>query len=211
MINRAITSGLVGAAVFAFPASAGISSVSSSGPGGTTPILNVTTTADPLDTLFFSADFTAAAPIKLSITLGGDSTLGYFVDPTDVSIPNIMNDSGVSFPSFYVYLVGAADARIYSAFYDAGTFDAVPTFLPDLGHAHEVIFGGPPGLGSGDATGIGISFSFSTPPPMQTVEVILSPTPVLVPEPSTWGLMAAGFGSMALMRFARARNRRLVG
>ena len=97
---------LAAAAVFAFavPATAGIVSVSAAGPGGTASPLNIVTIFNTNDAVIYGADFTADAPIYITITLSaGGSNTQFFLAPGG----NLLtNNSGVTFSNFYMDLLG---------------------------------------------------------------------------------------------------------
>ena len=158
---------LAAAAAFAFavPATAGIVSVSAAGPGGTANPLNIVTIFNTNDAVIYGADFTADAPIYITITLSaGGSNTQFFLAPGG----NLLtNNSGVTFSNFYMDLLGYPPGTTLNGGGTAGNAFALPTFNAD---ATEAVFSGVsglpggPGLPNGFSTTLAIGISLASPP-----------------------------------------------
>lgn len=95
-MNKILTAAtLAAASVVAFvgPATAEIVSVTATGPGGTISPLDIATIVNTDDAVIYGADYTADAPIYITLTLsGGDSNTQFFV----AQGPNFLaNSSGL--------------------------------------------------------------------------------------------------------------------
>jgi PEP-CTERM motif len=212
-MNKILTAAALAAgyaAVFAGPAMAEIVSVSATGPGGTVSPLDIGTTVNTDDTVIYGSNYTAAAPIYITLTLGGgDSNTQFFV----VQSPNFLaNNSGVVFRNFYVDLVSAPRGTTFNEAGSAGNAFGTPIF--NAGMTGMVFPGVPalpggPGLPSGFVTQIGVGFTLASPADRtETVVLYLSPTPV--PEPSTWAMMTLGFAGLGFAGYRATRARRSV-
>ena len=213
-MNKILTAAALAAAyavAFAGPATAEITNVTATGPGGTVNSLVIGTVLNTDDAVLFGADYTAAAPIYLTLTLSADdSNTTFFVS----QIPNdnlLTNNSGVVFSNFYVDLVSAPKGTIFDA---AGASDAFgpPTFLAGqtmLVYPGVASLPGGPGLPNRFSTQLGFEFSLASPAVRtETVVLYLSPTPV--PEPSTWAMMMLGFAGLGFAGYRATRARRSV-
>ena len=203
---------LAAAAAFAFavPATAGIVSVSAAGPGGTASPLNIVTIFNTNDAVIYGADFTADAPIYITITLSaGGSNTQFFLAPGG----NLLtNNSGVTFSNFYMDLLGYPPGTTLNGGGTAGNAFALPTFNAD---ATEAVFSGVsglpggPGLPDGFSTTLAIGISLASPPVRtETIVLYIGPTPV--PEPSTWAMMMLGFAGLGFAGYRATRARRSV-
>ncbi len=161
--------------LFARNASAQITSVNASGPGGTVTDLAFTT-----DDIQYSADYTSRADIDFFITVSGPGSylIGY-------PIASVTNSTGSLFSSFYAYLVDApAGSTFNQAGWNSHVFSNDPIFTPPFPNTTELLFSGAPGLGAGDTTIIEAGFLIpAADSGTQSVEVILTPT--AIPEPSS--------------------------
>jgi PEP-CTERM motif len=174
--------------LLAAPASAQITSVSAAGPGGTVSSLAIGSTFFGTDdSIQFDANYTSPAPIVFTLTVDGSGD--YFIG---VPFGDITNGTGGSFPSFFAFLMGApAGVAFDGAGWDPAVFSSGTNFPPSTS---EVALNGPPGLGAGNSTGIEVFVSVPS-SGLETFEVVL--TPVAVPEPSTWAMLALGFAGLA--------------
>ena len=79
-MNKILTAALAAAyaLAFAFPATAEITNVTATGPGGTVNSLVIGTVLNTDDAVLFGADYTAAAPIYLTLTLSADDSNATF-------------------------------------------------------------------------------------------------------------------------------------
>jgi hypothetical protein len=199
MIRRLLCAGMLVSAFgvpFARNASAQITAVNASGPGGT-----VTDLAFTSDNIQYSADYTSRAEIDFFITVSGPGTY-------DVGFPiaNVTNSTGSLFSSFYAYLVDApAGSTFNSAGWNSNVFSNDPIFIPPFPNTTELLYSGAPGLAAGDTTIISAGFQIpAADSGTQSVEVIL--TPAAIPEPSSFvlGLIGtiAGLG-YCVRRFRR--------
>jgi hypothetical protein len=192
-----------GPALLARPASAEITAVSASGPGGTVSSLAIETTFTTDDSVQFDADYTSAAPIVLTLTVDGSGD--YFIG---VPIGSVTNSTSASFPSFFAFLEGApAGATFNEATWEDAVFTNGTSFIPAFPNTTEVSYNGPTGIGAGDSTSLNVGFSIpdSVTGP-ETFKVVLTPTTAAVPEPSTWAMMLVGFAGLAYAGFRRSRN-----
>ena len=204
MIRRLTCVGILVSAfssLFATHASAGFTSVSASGPGGTATNLAITTTFTTNDTINFDANYTSPAPIDFFLTLNGAGN--YFVSD---NVNDITNSTSSAFPSFYAFLVNApAGTTFNESSWEGAVFSNGTTIAPPYPNATSTTFMGPPGLAAGASTIIGVGFLISASGP-QSVELILTPTPLSVPEPSTFTLGL--IGAIAGLGYHARRSRR---
>jgi hypothetical protein len=190
----------VAAICIAAPASAAITSVSASGPGGTVSSLAIGTTFTTDDSVNFDATYTSPAPIIFTVTINGSGH--YFIGTTS----DVTNDTSASFPSFYALLVGAPSGAILNeASWQGATFSNGVSFTPPFPNTTEVSFNGPPGIGAGDTTQLGVGFTISN-SGSETFEVVLTPTVVSVPESSTWAMMLLGFAGLGFVGYRTTRK-----
>jgi hypothetical protein len=212
-MNKILTAAALAAAyavAFAGPATAEITNVTATGPGGTVNSLVIATADNTDDAVFYGSDYTAAAPIYLTLTLSaGDSNTNFFVS----QIPNdnfLANNSGVVFSNFYVDLVSAPKGTIFDAAGSSDNAFGPPTFLAGetmLFYPGVASLPGGPGLPNGFSTQLGFEFSLASPAARtETVVIYLSPTPL--PEPSTWAMMMLGFAGLGFASYRATRARR---
>jgi hypothetical protein len=202
MIRRLMCVGILVSAfgiLFVGHASAGFTSVSASGAGGTVTNLAIATTFSIDDSIQFDANYTSPAPIDLFLTLNG--TGNYFIG---APFGGITNSTSSTFPSFYAYLVNApAGSTFNESSWENGIFSNGTTSFPPYPNTTTVIFNGPPGIGAGGSTQIGVGFMINASGP-QSVEVVLTPTSI--PEPSTFTLGL--IGAIASLGYCPRRFRR---
>jgi hypothetical protein len=196
------------AVAFAGPATAEITNVTATGPGGTVNSLVIGTVDSTDDAVFYGSDYTAAAPIYLTLILSAGSNTNFFVS----QIPNdnfLVNNSGVVFSNFYVDLVSAPRGTMFTEAGSSGNAFGPPSFLggpTTLFFPGVASLPGGPGLPNGFQTQIGFEFSLASPATRtETVVIYLSPTPV--PEPSTWAMML-GFAGLGFASYRATRARR---
>jgi PEP-CTERM motif len=191
--------------LLARPASAEITSVSASGPGGTVSSLVIDTTFNTDDSVSFDATYTSAARIVLTLTLNGSGD--YFIGPEPSGV-TITNDTSASFPLFHALLVGAPTGVTFNeASWFPDVFSGGAGFIPSIFNATEVTFFGPPGIGAGDSSvlNLGILIPDSV-TGSQTFEVVLTPSVASVPEPSTWAMMLLGFVGLGYAGYRASRK-----
>jgi hypothetical protein len=205
MKNRMIGFGMLVAVLgvlSAGDASAGILSATASGPGGTVTNIVIDTANVTNDAISFDATYTALAPITFDLTVSGPGE--YFIGFLTGSLTN---STGSSFSSFYTYLENApSGSEMNEAGYNSFVFSSV-TFIPEV-NPTSITFNGPPGLATGGTTDIYTAIDIpGSVSGTQTFQVVWTPTPLSVPEPSTLvlGLTAAivGLGCLAPRRARR--------
>jgi hypothetical protein len=186
--------------LIARPASATITSVSASRPGGTVSSLAIDTTFTTDDSVSFDATYTSPSWIVLTLSVDGSGS--YFIG---APFGDVTNDTGASFPSFYALLVGApAGATFNEASWVSAIFTNGAALNPPFPNTTQVTCSGPPGIGVGESTQLGVGFSTSG-SGSHTFEVVLTPTVASVPEPATWAMMLAGFGGLGAVMRSRRR------
>ena len=186
--------------LLARPASAEITAVSASGPGGTVSGLAIDTMFNTDDSVSFDATYTSAARIVLTLTVNGSGD--YFIGGP---VETITNDTGATFPSFFALLVGApAGATFNESSWNGSVFSNGTVLSPPFPDATEVTFNGPPGIGAGNSTELGVGFIIpASAVGSQTFEVELTPSVASVPEPSTWAMMLIGFAGLCFAGYRR--------
>ena len=123
------------AALWTPGASAEILSVSSSGAGGTTPLLAVVSYNSPNDGVEYNADFTSAAPISINFTVSPTASPATYL----FGLPGgftVTNDSGVGFSAFDVRLstiLNLSGATLASASADPDDIPRPDLYLGDGG------------------------------------------------------------------------------
>lgn len=183
-------------------ASADITAVTASGPGGSVTDLAIATDFSPHDSVQFKAVFTSAAPITFDLTIDGPG--GYIVG---YPLQDVTNSTATPFPSFYAYQLDAqAGSTFYAGSYNVHAFSSGVTFAPPFPNATTVRFDGPPGLGIGETTNIGVEFEINA-PGSRTVEVVLTPVAMSVPAPSALTLVLIGAVACLGHRARRPRGR----
>src|SRR5215475_8639466 len=116
MIPRSTIAVSVATAVMcAAPAFAEIISVSSTGPGGTTPLLNIGTLVSPDDTINFINVYTADAPIVFTLKIQGGGR--YFIGD---NFEGLENETDATIHAFEALLFGAPGAAIVGASWSTG-------------------------------------------------------------------------------------------
>jgi hypothetical protein len=193
----------------ATPAWAGsITSLTSSGPGGTTTLAGVGTA-----TALYTADFTAVAPITIHFSVDGPGT--YTVDASPSvhdGTRNVTNSTGVMWTTFAFHLVQAPGAEFVGASFGPlggpNKFGDA-TFLPPSPPPHPpitVIFSGGTGVEPGASTPLLVQFNV-TAAGASTADLVLTPNvPLPVPEPASLTLAAVCLGGMALEVWRRRRQ-----
>ncbi|HEX9168770.1 MAG TPA: PEPxxWA-CTERM sorting domain-containing protein [Roseiarcus sp.] len=162
------------------------------------------------DIVTFGADYTADAPIYITLTLGaGDSDTQLLL----ANGTNLLTDnSGVTFSNFYINILGYPPGTTLNGGCTAGNAFGLLTFNANSTGA---VFAGLPGLPGGPglpnffSTQLSIGISLASPAERtETIVLFLSPTPV--PEPSTWAMMLLGFTGLGYAGFRSNRARRSV-
>jgi hypothetical protein len=193
-----------------------VTSLSSSGPGGTVPVLQVDPNHDDgfNNAIDYIADFTSLAPITINVGVNspGDYPFGQTIEAAASSFGIMMNSTGSLWTAIDISLIGApAGSKIQdagSAGPNQGAFGFGVFFSPDLLTAH---YAGPPGVAvPGVAAGAsfepGVDFTIGGTGPT-TFSIQLLPHGTAVPEPGSALLLALGLAGVAALTWRRARPR----
>ena len=191
------------AAISAESANAEILSVTSSGPGGTTPMLSVESYFNTNDGVAYNANFSNVAPIDILFKVGPTTSPAtyYFGLPAGDSISD-----GAASP-FFGFDITLTTIVPGSAILLAGRDPAV---FPDViaSDATEAKFSGPPGLQPGASTSVSVTFEVGAfGGDFQYVELALTPS---VPEAPTWTMMLAGFAGLGFAGYRASLRRGLA-
>jgi hypothetical protein len=173
-----------------------ITSLSSSGPGGTTPLLAV----NPLqkNSIEYIANFTSVAPITITVGVDGPGVyeFGHTINANETGI--IANSTGSLWTAFDIALIGApSGSMVNGAGFKVG--DPLPFVSIDIIRTN-VHYYGPPPLPSGATFQPGVEYFIGGTGP-QAFSIQLTPEP----EPPSAVLLTLGLVGVAGLMWCRTR------
>jgi hypothetical protein len=201
-VSKRISVAIVASALvigFTGQSRAGVTSLSSSGPGGTVSVLEV----DPNrndgfnNAINYNAGFTSLAPITITVGVDspGDYPFGHTIESAATSFGIITNSTGSFWTAFDISLIGAPSGSSIRGDGLSGPNQGLfgVSFSPDLLTAH---YTGNPGLTAGSSFEPGVDFTIGGTGP-QTFSIQLLPHGTAIPEPGSAVLLALGLAGVA--------------